>query len=193
MAWHDSWASMKQKRIEAPTTARKDSDMADITWTMDSDTQDSCETRIEDRPIVPAGTHRLTIRAAEVGPNQYRTHERNPDGTCLKLRLELDRDHKLIFDDLPQHQPWRGAQLGEALGLQADGNTLRVSPDVVSGQAVYAVVEHYTSKAGKTSAVVKRYMAPPTPVATSKPSAARTPAAKVRAASPAIGSDDIPF
>ena len=165
--------------------------MQDITWTMD-ETQDVHETRPEERPIVPAGTHRLTIKAAEVGPNQYRTHDTNPDGICLKLRLELDRDHKLIFDDLPQHQPWRGAQLGQALGLVADGNTLRVSPDLVSGQVVYAVIEHYTSKAGKTSAVVKRYLDPPqTPAA--KPPSARTPAAKVKAASPEIGSDDIPF
>lgn len=165
----------------------------DITWTMDEETtQDVHETRPEERPIVPAGTHRLTIKAAEVGPNEYRTHERNPDGICLKLRLELDRDHKLIFDDLPQHQPWRGAQLGQALGLQADGNTLRVSPDVVSGQTVYAMVEHYTSKAGKTSAVVKRYLAPPERPATPPP-VARTPAAKVKAAAPGIGSDDIPF
>lgn len=164
----------------------------EITWTMDETTQDVHETRPEERQIVPAGTHKLTIKAAEVGPNEYRTHERNPDGICLKLRLELDRNHKLVFDDLPQHQPWRGAQLGEALGIVSEGNTLRVSPDVVSGQTVYAVVEHYTSKAGKTSAVVKRYLAPPERPA-EKPPAARTPAAKVKAASPAIGSDDVPF
>ena len=170
--------------------------MADIEWTME-DVQDVHETRPEERPIVPVGTHKLTIKAAEVGPNQYRTHEtKNPDGICLKLRLELDRDHRLIFDDLPQHQPWRGGQLAEALGLQADGGTLRVSPDVVSGQTVYAMVEHYTSKAGKVSAVVKRYLAAKAPATPAKPAAqppARTPAAKVKAARPDIGSDDIPF
>jgi hypothetical protein len=166
--------------------------MTDITFTIDETMQNVHETRPEERPIVPVGTHRLTIRAAEVGPNEYRTHERNPDGICLKLRLELDRDHKLIFDDLPQHQPWRGAQLGAALGLQAEGNTLRVSPDVVSGQTVYAMVEHYTSKAGKTSAVVKKYLPQPDRHA-AKPPVARTPAAKVKAAAPEITSDDIPF
>lgn len=169
--------------------------MADIEWTME-DVQDVHETRPEERPIVPVGTHRLTIKAAEVGPNEYRTHSaKNPDGICLKLRLELDRNHKLIFDDLPKHQPWRGAQLGEALGLQADGGTLRVSPDLVSGQTVYAMVEHYTSKAGRTSAVVKKYLAAKTPAtpAAKTPPPARTPAAKVKAASPGIGSDDIPF
>lgn len=166
--------------------------MADIEWTIDDEFQDVHETRPEERQIVPAGTHRLTIKAAEVGPNQYRTHERNPDGICLKLRLELDRYHKLVFDDLPQHQPWRGAQLAEALGIQADGNTLRVSPDVVSGQTVVAMVEHYTSKAGKTSAVVKRYITAEKPEAPRSP-AARTAAAKVKAASPGIGNDDIPF
>ena len=167
--------------------------MADMEWTMDDVTQDVHETRNEERPIVPVGTHRLTIKAAEVGPNQYRTSDSNPDGICLKLRLELDRDHKLVFDDLPKHQPWRGAQLAQAFGLEADGGTLRVSPDLVSGQTVYAMVEHYTSKAGKTSAVVKRYLAPPAAPKPAATPAARTPAAKVRAASPDIGSDDIPF
>lgn len=164
----------------------------DITWTMDETTEDVHETRTEEREIVPAGTHKLLIKAAEVGPNEYRTHDRNPDGICLKLRLVLDQHHKWIFDDLPEHQPWRGAQLGKALGIEAEGNTLRVSPDVVSGQTVYAIVEHYTSKAGKTSAVVKRYLPPP-PAATIKPVAARTAAAKVKASSPSIGSDDVPF
>ena len=166
--------------------------MTDITWTMDDAEfpQDVHQTLPEERPLVPAGTHRLTIRHAAVGPNEYRTSDSNPDGICLKLRLELDRDHKLIFDDLPKHQPWRGGQLARALGLQADGNTITVSPDVVSGQSVIAMVEHYTSKAGKVSAVVKRYLEPPAAKATPP---ARTPAAKVKAAAPAIGSDDIPF
>jgi hypothetical protein len=84
-----------------------------------------------------------------------------------------------------------GAELAKAIGLEAEGNTLRVSPEAVLGQVVIAMVEHYTSKAGKVSAVIKKYLPGPVPPQAAKP--ARTPAARVRAASPAIGSDDIPF
>jgi hypothetical protein len=149
-------------------------------------------TRPEEYDIVPVGTHRLKIVSAEVGPNQWKTDEKtNPDGICLKLRLELDATHKHIYHDLPKHRPYMGAQLAEALGLQAAGNTLRVSPEAVLGQTVIAMVEHYTSKAGKVSAVIKKYLPGPVPPQAAKP--ARTAAAKVRATSPAIGSDDIPF
>jgi hypothetical protein len=81
--------------------------------------------------------------------------------------------------------------LAKAIGLEADGNTLRVSPEAVLGQVVIAMVEHYTSKAGKVSAVIRKYLPGPASAPAAKP--ARTPAAKVKAASPAIGSDDIPF
>ena len=165
----------------------------DITWTMDETTQDVHQTRPEERQIVPEGTHRLTITQAEVGPNQFKTDERNPDGICLQLRLSLDNDHLFVFDDIPKHLPWRGGQLGQALGLQAEGNTLTLSPGIVTGRTVYAVVEHYKSKAGKVSAKVKRYLAPPDRPAEKPAPVARTPAAKVKAASPDIGSDDIPF
>lgn len=167
----------------------------DIEWTME-DVQDVHETRAEEREIVPVGTHRLTIKEAEVGPNEYRTSDTNPDGICLKLRLELNRGHKLIFHDVPQHQPWMAGQLARALGIQPDGSKLRLSPDMVAGQTVIAIVEHYTSKAGKTSAVIKRYLEPnAAPVAAAKPAAApkaanaRQPAAKVTDSF----EDDIPF
>ncbi len=185
MAWHDSWTQMKRK----PNQERND-DM-DIEWTMD-ETQDVHGTRPEEYDIVPVGTHRLKVVAAEVGPNQWKTDEKtNPDGICLKLRLEFDATHRHIYHDLPKHRPYMGAELAKAIGLQADGNTLRVSPEAVLGQTVIAMVEHYTSKAGKVSAVIKKYLPGPVPQQAAKP--ARTAAAKVRAAASAIGSDDIPF
>jgi hypothetical protein len=176
---------MKRKK---PPQERND-DM-DIEWTMD-EAADVHGTRPEEYDIVPVGTHRLKIVSAEVGPNQWKTDETNPDGICLKLRLEFDATHRHIYHDLPKHRPYMGAELAKAIGLQADGNTLRVSPEAVLGQTVIAMVEHYTSKAGKVSAVIKKYLPGPASAPAAKP--ARTPAAKVKAASPAIGSDDIPF
>jgi len=183
MPWHDSWTSMKQKKQEP-----QEKEHMDIEWAME-DIGRPVDGRAEERELVPEGTHRLKIIAAEVGPNPHKTSEKNPDGICMMLRLELDGRHRWVFHDIPKHQPWLGAQLAEAIGLQADGNTLRVSPEVVKDKTVLATIEHYVSKAGRTSAIVKRYMAPDQ----KQQRPARTPAAKVKAASPAIGSDDIPF
>ena len=63
------------------------------------------------------------------------------------------------------------------------------------GQTVEVEISHYTSKAGKVSAVVKRYVSP-----SEAPAAASTPAAKqaVKAATrkqlvKTAADDDIPF
>ena len=145
----------------------------------------------EERTIVPVGTHVATIRRAEEGPNQWKTDETsNPDGICLKLRLAVG-NHKFIFHDLPKHQPWLAKQLADALGIVPEGNTLRVVPSEIEGREVTVEVTHYTAKSGNVSAVVKKYV--PMPAAAKATPPARTPAAKVKAVSPGIGSDDIPF
>lgn len=168
-------------------------------WTMNADEDfppDVHATRPEERDIVPIGRHTATIKHAEEGPNKFKQCDANPDGNCLKLRLAVG-DYRFIFHDLPKHLPWLGKQLADALGIQPDGTTLRLVPAEIKDREVEVEVEHYTSKAGKLSAVVKRYLpgkaaATPAPKPAAQPPA-RTPAAKVRAASPDIGSDDIPF
>ena len=113
----------------------------------------------QERQIVPAGTHRMLIKAAEEGPNEYKTHETNPSGECLKLRLStVEGDYRFVFDDLPKHLGWRAANLADALGIRAAGDRLTLTPDDCVGVIVTVEVTHYTSKAGKTSAVVKRYV-----------------------------------
>ena len=145
----------------------------------------------EERTIVPVGTHKAVIKKAEEGPNQWKTDETsNPDGICLKLRLVVG-NHKFIFHDLPKHLPWMAKQLADALGIAPEGNTLRVVPEDIEGREVMVEVTHYTAKSGNVSAVVKKYVPMPAAAKTTPP--ARTPAAKVKAVSPGIGSDDIPF
>jgi 16S rRNA G1207 methylase RsmC len=145
----------------------------------------------EERTIVPVGTHKAVIKKAEEGPNQWKVDETsNPDGICLKLRLAVG-NHKFIFHDLPKHLPWMAKQLADALGIVPEGNTLRVVPEDIEGREVTVEVTHYTAKSGNVSAVVKKYV--PMTVAAKTATPARTPAAKVKASSPAIGSDDIPF
>ena len=124
----------------------------------------------EERTIVPVGTHVATIKKAEEGPNQWKVDDTsNPDGICLKLRLSIGQ-HKFVFHDLPKHLPWMAKQLADALGIVPEGNT---------------------SKSGKVSAVVKKYV----PLA-SKPEAPKrqTLPQKAHAAFKATsGGDDIPF
>jgi hypothetical protein len=145
----------------------------------------------EERTIVPVGTHVALIKKAEEGPNQWKVNETsNPDGICLKLRLAVG-NHKFIFHDLPKHMPSMAKQLAEALGIEPEGNTLRVVPSEIEGREVTVEVVHYTAKSGNVSAVVKRYV----PLATQPAAPKRqTLPQKAHAAFKASGgADDIPF
>jgi hypothetical protein len=144
-----------------------------------------------DRPLVPPGTHVLTIVHAEEGPNAYKQSDENPEGLCLKLRLGTDGGHKFIFDDIPQHLAWRARQFAAALAIVPAGDALDLVADELAGQKVTVEVVHYTSKVGKVSAVVKKYVA-----ATQTPKAARATsptAATRRAVLASTPDDDIPF
>lgn len=154
---------------------------------MDFLIEDQTQDAAVERDIVPAGTHRMVIRSAEEGPNEYKTHETNPNGDCLKLRLAtVEGNYRFVFDDLPQHLAWRAANLADALGIKAVGGRLTLTPDDCREQIVTVEVSHYTSKVGKTSAVVKRYV-PQSVAEKAKPA---TPRARPVAAG---ATDDIPF
>lgn len=154
-------------------------------WTIADETTQPITT---ERAIVPAGIHAMVVKAAEEGPNEYKRSDENPDGMCLKLRLAtVTGDYKFVFDDIPRHLGWRAKQLAEALGVLPNGTTVSLEPDDLVGREITVEVSHYTSKAGKVSAVVKRYVqGTPKPKAATKP---RTTVARVATA----GSDDIPF
>jgi len=143
---------------------------------------------IADRPLVPVGTHTMTIVHAEEGPNEYKRSDENPEGLCLKIRLGTDGGHKFVFDDLPQHLAWRAKQFAAALAIAPAGQALDLEPGELVGQKVTVEITHYTSKAGKVSAVVKRYVP-----ATSTPKAASKVAAKPQPAAASFPDDDIPF
>lgn len=142
-----------------------------------------------ERPLVPAGTHTLTIRSASEGPNEYKRSDENPEGLCIKLRLASDGNHKFVFDDLPMHLGWRAQQLAAAVGIIPVNGKLTLRPDELEGQKVSVEITHYTSKAGKVSAVVKRYL-PATATPAAKSVHRRTTAQKIVAALP---DDEIPF
>jgi len=140
-----------------------------------------------EREIVPAGLHRMTIKHCEEGPNQYKTSDENPEGQCIKLRLStVDGMYRFVFDDIPKHLGWRAKQLAEALAIVPVGGRLSLKPEELVGQVVNVEISHYTSKAGKVSAVVKRYVPAESGAAQKK----SRPRPQKVAAGPA---DDIPF
>lgn len=145
-----------------------------------------------DREIVPAGTHLMEIKAAEEKTNEYKVCDENPHGNVLAVRLATNGgNYKFVFDDIPQHLGWRAQQLAAACGFDVASGTLSLHPDDLIGRVVNVEISHYTSKAGKVSAVVKKYL-PATVAAANKPKAAqprRSPAAKVTA----MSDDSIPF
>lgn len=144
-----------------------------------------------ERPIVPAGVRTLTIRSAEEGPNEWKRTDANPEGMCLKLRLSTDGNHRFVFDDIPVHLGWRAQQLAAAVGIIATGGKLTLRPDDLEGQAVSVEIAHYTSKAGKVSAVVKKYL-PAADKPAAKPAVKRPSPSAVQL--PAnFPDDEIPF
>ncbi len=146
-----------------------------------------------ERQIMPVGKHAMIVKHAEEGPNEYKRSDDNPEGFCLKLRLsDLEGRFKFVFDDLPQSKSlaWRAKQLAAAIGIIPHGETLSLTPDDVIGQTIEVELSHYTSKAGKVSATVKRYIertSDARPKAAAKP---RTQAAKVTAS---LDDDVVPF
>jgi hypothetical protein len=132
----------------------------------------------------------MQILAAEEGPNQYKVCDENPEGLCLKLRLsDANGGFKFVFDDIPKHLAWRAVQLAEAVGIKPVGGNLVLTPDELADKWVMVEVSHYTSKAGKVSAVVKKYL-PPDPGKLPKSAAKQTASNKAATSMP---DDDIPF
>ena len=153
--------------------------------------EDQAQTAMLERDIVPAGIHRMTVKHCEEGPNQYKTSDENPDGQCIKLRLAtVDGQYKFVFDDIPKHLGWRAKQLAEAVGILPVSGRLSLQPDELVGQVVNVEISHYTSKAGKVSAVVKRYVPASAVTAAPQKPASKPKPQKVAATGPA---DDIPF
>lgn len=124
---------------------------------MDFTYEETTESTPAEREIVPAGIYEMEIKHAEEGPNEWKKADNNPDGMCLKLRLAAGT-YRFVFDDIPQHLGWRAKQLADALGQGVDGKSISLEPDSLIGQTIRVEVSHYTSKVGKVSAVVKKYL-----------------------------------
>ena len=147
------------------------------------------ETVTQERAIVPVGRHQMTIRSAKEEPNEYKRSDANREGNCLKLCLAtVEGNYKFVWHDIPKDLGWIAANLADALGIKPVDGRLSLSPSDIEGQTLVVEISHYTSKAGKTSAVVKRYV----PVTATQP---KPPAIKAnpKPVVDRLPGDDIPF
>jgi hypothetical protein len=150
--------------------------------------EQQAETMTREREMVPAGKHVMKIRSAKEEPNEYKRSDANPNGDCLKLCLStVEGDYKFVWHDIPKDLGWIAANLADGLGIRAIDGKLSLSPDEIEGQILTVEISHYTSKAGKTSAVVKRYV--PATAAQPKPPAIKPNPKPVER----LPGDDIPF
>lgn len=180
MAWHDSWTLMKRKK-QKPTQERKPMD-----WNISMDEPQQVTTSGE-RVDLPEGVHDLQIKTVA------------EDATQLVLELaHEDRRYWWVKLKMKKGQTWARvlvAQLAAALALSEE-EWLATPSDDLTGRRVRAEIRHRAGDNGKLFVNVWKFL----PIeqleqeaATVAKRPARTPAAKVKAASPAIGSDDIPF
>ena len=148
--------------------------------------------RTEGIPSAPAGEHVMRI-------SSWIEDRQTKNGTkdLVEFVGEIPYDGEIVMvgttmwishpEGGKKGNLWKYRQLAEALGIEPVNGRLALTPDDLLNQTVSVEVSHYTSKAGKVSATVKRY------VPAAKPKAAAKPVAK-KAAPPADEfPDDIPF
>ena len=179
MAWHDSWTAMKRKRTPKEETR--------VDWNIEVD--DGQAAGRPERERVPEGKHNLKI--VQVIQQEW----------GLEVRLAHDdRKYGWVFMKL---RPGRKAdeirirQLAQAMAISpAQWNT--TDPTELVDRRVIAEIAHRVDNNGVLWVNVWNLypieqLVEEAAAIKPEPKPARTPAAKVRAASPAIGSDDIPF
>jgi hypothetical protein len=138
-----------------------------------------------ERVEVPEGTH------------EFRIEQVLEDAQRLEVRLvHDDRQYGWVFCKLPKDKGWAKklvGQLAGALAISPDEWASSEAGDLVGRRVRAEIVHRQTDRLWVN--VVKflpiEQLAEEAAVVAKRP--ARTPAAKVKAASPAIGSDDIPF
>ena len=146
----------------------------------------------QERSLLPAGRHTLTVKSATEGPHRFL------DGEFLMMRLApAEPGYGLVFCDIGggRRDVALAASLSEAIGGPASGR-VSITPKLVDGKTVDAEIIHATGKDGTVRPRVAMFYAPradePEPQA-DKPARRRTATQKVDAETRAAGPDDIPF
>lgn len=165
-------------------------------WPAESDFQPQAqqETAENDRPFVPNGRHTPTIRWAGEQTRDWAKSDDNPTGSVLTVKLDFGPRWRPLWESI--RSSWRGSIEAICRSARVDSPTSGEEWDVqqLVGQVVCVETLLAVSKAGREYVRIDKWHAGPAQlpveVRTAPP---RTPAAKVKAASPDIGSDDIPF
>ena len=180
MAWHDSWAAMKRKRIPKEEQT--------VDWDINLDDDETTAARPE-RERVPEGTHELKIvQVIQHSPGlEVRLAHDNKQFGWVFVKMLPGRKQ----DEIRLKQMCRSLAITSAAWKEMDPGDLvdrRIRAEIVhrvdAGGTLWVNVWNFfpIEQLEEEAAAIKP-----------EPKPARTPAAKVRAASPAIGSDDIPF
>jgi hypothetical protein len=156
-------------------------------WNISVEEPEQAAPASTERMDLPEGVHELQIKTV------------SEDTTQLVLELaHEDRRYWWVKVTFKKDQGWARvlvAQLAAALALSAQ-EWSETQMDDLTGRRVMAEIRHRAGQNGRVFVNVWKFMAIPqladeAAEVAKKP--ARTPAAKVKATAPAIGSDDIPF
>jgi hypothetical protein len=156
-------------------------------WDISVDEPQQAAPTSSDRVELPEGVHELQIKTVSEDTTQI----------VLELAHE-DRRYWWVKVSLKKGQGWARvlvAQLAGALAL-SEQEWADTASDDLTGRRVRAEIRHRAGQNGRVFVNVWKFMAIPQleqEAAEKAKRPARTPAAKVRASAPAIGSDDIPF
>jgi hypothetical protein len=151
--------------------------------------QDDDGTATADAPFVPDGEHVAKIVGVEWKDLKFKVEDRNPDGTCLVVKLEVTGFQR-IEDLVPVH--WRGkieavcraaSQPVPVRGEEWDEKTL-------VGQFVRISTVQGVAKSGREYVRIDTWIPGREPVPEAIRKAPKRAATKAR---PEGGEDDIPF
>ena len=180
MAWHDSWTSMRAGK-------KQQQERNPMDWNISVEEPEQAAPAGTERMDLPEGVHELQIKTV------------SEDTTQLVLELAHDdRRYWWVKVSLKKGQTWARvlvAQLAAALAL-SEQEWADTASDDLTGRRVQAEIRHRAGNNGRVFVNVWKFMAIEQlqhEAAEKAKRPARTPAAKVKASSPAIGSDDIPF
>jgi len=142
--------------------------------------------------FVPDGTHVAKITWAGIQHKDWAKGTGNPEGKVLTVKLEVSARYRPIWESIPCHHRGKVEQLCRS--ARVDPPAGEWDEKVLKGQHATIDTLLALSKAGNEYVKIAAWKPGPEPLPKAvREAPVRTPAARVKAGSPGIGSDDIPF
>jgi len=141
--------------------------------------------------LCPDGVHVAEIGWVKIQPKDWAKTDRNPEGMCLTVRLDIKKGIKAVWDSIPCDRRGSIAALCRSAGLAPPSGEWNESE--LRGRMVTAETVLRGSRRGTEYVAVAKYSPGPEPLPTVvRERANRTPTQKADAAA-AMTDDDIPF